>query len=157
MIDRKWIGHHLPPIDVAVERGRLRQFAKAIGEQRPEYIDPTAARVHGWTDLPVPPTLLFGLEMEQPNPWSYLTVVGVALNSVLHAQQSFSYARMAVAGDHLQFAATITDVEAKKGGQLDFLTKETTVSRHAHTADEGVPEFEHIASLRCVVVVRNPS
>ena len=32
MIDRKWIGHELPPSELTLDRTRLRFFAKAIGE-----------------------------------------------------------------------------------------------------------------------------
>ena len=39
MIDKKWIGHELEPAEIALERGRLRFFAKAIGETDPVYTD----------------------------------------------------------------------------------------------------------------------
>jgi len=39
MIDRKWIGHELPPAQLPIERSRLRFFAKAIGETDPVYTD----------------------------------------------------------------------------------------------------------------------
>ena len=48
MIDRAWVGHVFEPLDVDVELGRLRQFAKAIGEARPEYISEAAARARGF-------------------------------------------------------------------------------------------------------------
>jgi hypothetical protein len=37
MIDKKWIGHELPAkkSELTLERGRLRAFAKAIGETDP--------------------------------------------------------------------------------------------------------------------------
>jgi len=45
MVDRKSIGYTFPPHSADVEAGRLRLFAKAAGEARPETIDDGAALV----------------------------------------------------------------------------------------------------------------
>ena len=47
MIDRRYIGHALPPFQVDVEKGRLRFFAKATGQTDPVYLDDAAARDAG--------------------------------------------------------------------------------------------------------------
>ena len=67
MADKSLIGHVTAQGSVEVEKGKLRFFAKAIGETDPVYTDPAAARDAGHRDLPVPPTFLFCLEMEGPN------------------------------------------------------------------------------------------
>src|SRR3546814_13237942 len=59
MIDTKWIGHRFPAIRWEVEKGRLRFFAKAIGETRPEFIDEAAAKAAGHPSLLASPTILF--------------------------------------------------------------------------------------------------
>ena len=64
MIDKKWIGHILPVSEMALDRSRLRFFAKAIGETAPEYTDVQAAQSAGYADLPAPPTFLFGAELD---------------------------------------------------------------------------------------------
>jgi hypothetical protein len=68
MIDPRHIGHTLPPYAVDVEKGRLKFFAKAIGQTDPVYSDEAAAKAAGHPSLPVPPTFLFCLEMDSPNP-----------------------------------------------------------------------------------------
>jgi hypothetical protein len=77
VIDRRFLGHASPPCTLDVERGRLRQFAHAIGETRAVYVDETAARAAGYPDLPVPPTFLFCLEMDRPNPYGWFDEVGI--------------------------------------------------------------------------------
>ncbi|MPY78402.1 MAG: hypothetical protein GEV04_07875, partial [Actinophytocola sp.] len=52
------------PIEADIERGRLRFFAKAIGQKDPIYSDVDAARRAGHPDLPVPPTFFFSMELE---------------------------------------------------------------------------------------------
>ena len=128
-----------------VERGRLRFFAKAIGETDPVYTDETAARAAGHPSLPVPPTFLFCLEMERPEPFAWFPLVGLDLARILHGEQMFTYYAMAYAGDTLHFDSRITDIYSKKGGALEFLVKDTRVINQ-----QGV----HVADLRSVTIQR---
>jgi hypothetical protein len=131
---------------IQVERGALRFFAQATGERRPEYVDIDAAWKAGHRDLPVPPTYYFSLELQGPDPFSYLDALGVDLTRVLHGEQSFEYAGQAWAGDTLTFTPRIVDVASKKGGAMELVTKQTSV-----TDDEG----SLVARLSSVVVVKN--
>jgi acyl dehydratase len=139
------IGTTSSPLTVTVERGRLQLFAKATGQTSPEYVDVAAAQALGHPDLPVPPTFLFGLELEQPNPFAWLTDLGVPLSSVLHGSQSFTYDAPAYAGDQLTVTSTITDVYSKRGGTLELIERRTLVTR------EDLP----VAVLEQTIVVRN--
>ncbi|EGD56498.1 MaoC family dehydratase N-terminal domain-containing protein [Gordonia neofelifaecis] len=146
-IDRTVIGSHTPPQTLLITRSRLRAFAKATGQRDPEYLDVAAANAAGHPDLPVPPTFLFGIELEAPDPFAYLAELGVDLRRVLHGEQSFEYHRMAFAGEELTARSTIVDVYDKKGGLLDFIVRETEVS----DADGA-----RVATLRSSIVVQNP-
>ena len=133
-------------LQVEVERGRLRFFAKVIGESDPVYVDLDAAHAAGHPDLPVPPTFLFSLTLERPRPLGYLEDLGVDLRHVLHGEQSFDYRHLAFAGDCLTLQDRVVDCFSKRGGALDFVVKETGVHK----------EDELIAVLRSVIVVRHP-
>lgn len=139
------VGSTTPPMDVTIERGRLRLFAKATGQTDPVYLDPDEARARGHRDLPVPPTFLFGLELERSDPFGWIADLGVDMNAVLHGTQSFDYGRLAYAGDTLTVSSAITDVYAKKNGALEFIERQTTVRRGDET----------VATLQQVLVVRN--
>lgn len=145
-IDKAAIGAELPMSTMTVDRGRLLFFAKAIGETNPIFVDVKAAQSAGHRDVPVPPTFLFAVEMENPNPFAFLEPLGVDLRFVLHGEQSFVYHETAYPGDELVARPRITDIYSKKGGALDFIVRETAVSRHDGTA---------IADLTSVIVVRN--
>ena len=146
MIDRRHIGHELPPYQVDVEKGRLRFFAKATGQTDPVYTDEVAARDAGHRGLPVPPTFFFCLEMEAPNPAAVRELLGMDYRSLLHGEQGFSYHAMAYAGDTLTFRQRIEDIYDKKNGALEFVVRKTRVSNQ---------QGELVAELRCVTVVRN--
>lgn len=141
------VGSSSDPVTMDVERGRLRMFAKAIGETDPVYTDLDAARAAGHPDLPVPPTFLFGLELERPDPFAYLAALGVDLRRVLHGEQSFTYHSVAHAGESMTATSRIADVYSKKGGALEFLVRETAVTRADGSA---------VADLTSVIVVQNP-
>ena len=146
MIDKRHIGHVLPRYTVDVERGRLRFFAKAIGQTDPVYSDEAAARGAGYPGLPVPPTFLFCLEMDGPDPSAVRELLGIDLGKVLHGEQNFTYHAMAYAGDQLSFEQRIVDIYEKKNGALEFVVRETRVVNQHDVL---------VAELRAVTVVRN--
>jgi acyl dehydratase len=139
------LAYRFEPLVVRVERGRLAFFAKATGQRDPIYSDLAAAEAAGHRDLPVPPSFFFSLELDRPEPFDWLSALGIDLRRVLHGEQSFTHHAMAHAGDVLTLHSRIVDVAVKKGGALELLAKKTTVTRG------GRP----IADALSVLVVRN--
>jgi hypothetical protein len=137
VIDRKYIGRQFDPYTVEVEKGRLRFFAKAIGETNRVYTDDAA---------PIPPTYLFSLENEKPEPFDWLQSMGVHLGNVLHGEQSFTYHAMVHAGEKVTFEPRIADIYEKKNGALEFVVRDTNVRNAAGAL---------VAELRTVIVVRH--
>ncbi|HSV60725.1 MAG TPA: MaoC family dehydratase N-terminal domain-containing protein [Variovorax sp.] len=146
MIDRRHIGHQMAPFTVPVEAGRLRFFARATGQADPVYTDVAAAHDAGHRNLPVPPTFLFCMEMEGPNPAAIRELLGLDYRRLLHGEQQFTYLAPACAGDVLRFTQTIEDIYDKKGGALEFVVRRTRVSNQCNEA---------VAELRSVTVMRN--
>lgn len=145
MVDRSHIGRVIAPHSAEVEAGRLRLFAKATGETRPEYIDDAAARAAGHPALPAPPTFVLCLDLEMPDPFAWLTDLGVGIAQVLHGGERFRYFAPVHAGDRLTFASRISDVLQKKKGGLTFVVKDTEVTNQLGTK---------VAEMRATVVVR---
>ncbi|MDP3761203.1 MAG: MaoC family dehydratase N-terminal domain-containing protein [Ramlibacter sp.] len=146
MIDRKHIGRSFAPSTAEVEKGRLRFFAKAIGESSPLYTDEAAARNAGYASLPAPPSFLFTLEMERPDPFAWLREVGMDLTRILHGEQSFNYHQPVCAGDTLTFESKVEDIYEKKDGALSFVVKAVKVTNQ---------RGQHVADLRSSIVHRN--
>ncbi|MEJ1167050.1 MaoC family dehydratase N-terminal domain-containing protein [Variovorax sp. CCNWLW186] len=146
MIDRSFIGHTLPAFDVRVEAGRLRFFAKATGQTDPLYVDEEAARAAGLPGLLVPPTFLFCLEMDAPDPAAIRNLLGMDYRKLLHGEQQFTYHAPAHAGDTLRFEQRIEDIYDKKGGALEFVVRRTQVHNQRDAC---------VAELRTVTVLRN--
>lgn len=145
MIDHKFIGYRQQPFSAEVEKGRLRLFAKAIGETDPIYSDEAAARAAGHPTLPVPPTFFFCLEMERADPYDWFHELGIPLGQVLHGEQSFTYHRTAYAGETLTFRAELLDIYEKKNGALQFLVQRNFVT---DAREQPVAEFDRTIVIR---------
>ena len=146
MIDNKWIGHRFPKTRWEVEKGRLRFFAKAIGETRPEYLDEEAARAAGYSSVLAPPTIFFSGQLDHGFVPQVLELLGININNMLHGEQGFTYHVPVCAGDVLDFEDRITDISSKKNGALELVTRETRVSNQ---------RGELVAVIRNVLAVVN--
>lgn len=146
MIDRKFIGYQLPPSVLHVDRTRLQFFAKATGDRDPVYVDPAAAKAAGYADIPAPPTFMFAAELDSGANEKLLNDLDVPLTKLLHGEQSFRYFKPVCAGDTVTVQSTVSDIYDKKGGQLEFIVKDSRVTNQA---------AELVAELRTVLVVRN--
>ncbi|MFV3126882.1 MaoC family dehydratase N-terminal domain-containing protein [Niveispirillum sp. KHB5.9] len=146
MIEKSWIGRELTPSVLEIERGRLRSFARAIGETDPVYHDVSAARAAGYADLPVPPTFLFAADLDSGALDAMLADMGIPIARILHGEQGFTHHRPACAGDVLTVTSHIADIYDKKNGALEFVEKRSA-ARNQHG--------ELVAEMRTVIVVRN--
>ncbi|MDU0291156.1 MaoC family dehydratase N-terminal domain-containing protein [Saccharothrix longispora] len=145
MIDLGFIGKRLDPVEVRVPRERVAAFARAIGEDRAVHVDVDSAKAVGCPDLVLPPTMLFGLELEARGE-GLLIEMGLDPLRVLHAEQSFTYHRNAHAGEVLRFEGVVADVYRRMGGRLEFVVQDSVV----HRGDQ------HVADLRQVLVIEEP-
>jgi len=146
MINKEFIGTTFAPHTVTVEAGRLQFFLKAIGETRPAYTRREVNPEAHYDDFPVPPTYLFCLEMERPDPFLHLTAIGVDIARVLHGEMSFDYFLPVSVGDTLTFNASVADIYVKKGGALEFIVIDNRVTNQHN---------EHVADLKSTVIQRN--
>lgn len=145
MIDRTFVGARPAPYTVAVERDRLLRFAEVVGITGSVYTDLAAAHAAGYPDLPVPPALLAGLERQEPG--DFLAEMGVRLTEVRHIEQGFVHHRTVHAGDLLTFAPVITDIYSRRHSELEFIVRDTTVTRGP---------AETVAELHQVIAVQYP-
>lgn len=146
MIDRQTIRNTYIQHSTEVEKGRLRFFAKAIGETNPVCSNEQAAQMAGYSSLPAPPTYSFCLQLDVPHPFGFLEAFGVDMSKVLHGEQSFTYHAPICAGDKITLETRVSDIYEKKGGALEFVVLDTICRNQ-----DGVLVTEQ----QTVLVVRN--
>jgi acyl dehydratase len=145
MVDSSAIGRTFASYTTEVDPERLRLFAQATGETRPEYVDEAVARAAGHRSLPAPPTYTVVLSMDQPAPFSWLHEIGIDIAQVLHGAQAFRYFAPIYAGDRLTFLGRVANVLQKRNGSRAFVVKVTDI-----TNQDGA----HVAEMRTTIVVR---
>lgn len=119
------IGTVLQDFTVEVEKGRLRLFAKAIGETNPIFFDEAAAQAAGYPSIVSPPTFIYCLSEDVPDPNKAMTVLGLDPTKALHATQKIRHLRPVCAGERLRGKTILKDYFEKKGGALKFVISET--------------------------------
>ncbi|MBE7440135.1 MAG: MaoC family dehydratase N-terminal domain-containing protein [Spirochaetales bacterium] len=127
-ISKDLAGKKLPSYSYTVERGKVREFCLAIGEQNPIYTDPVAARAAGFEDTPVPPTfqttfVFWGWGFE--NFWKDLSGLGIDTSRLLHMKEEYTYLRPIYPGTVIKAEGEISDV---KTGKMDMVTFKTVYS-----------------------------
>lgn len=145
MIDKKWIGHELPVSTLALERGRLRAFAKAIGEIDPIYANVEAAHAAGYPDLPAPPTFLLAAELDSGTQMAMIEAMGIPLANLLHGEQGFTHHQPACAGDVVSVRSRVSEIYDKRGGALEFVE---TLSQVRNQHDDLVAQLRSVFLCR---------
>jgi acyl dehydratase len=148
MIDQAHIGRTWPAFETLVEAGRLRTYAKAIGETNPIHFDQAAAKAAGYRDIVAPTTFAFCLGFDEPDQMRYLADLEIPIERMLHGEQRIVHHDIICAGDRLRCTRRVGDIYAKRSGALEFVIFETDVRR----ADTSAA----VAELAAVLVLRNP-
>ncbi|HEX7786809.1 MAG TPA: MaoC family dehydratase N-terminal domain-containing protein, partial [Methylomirabilota bacterium] len=76
-IDTSVKGKEYPPFTVTVERGKIKEFARAIGDLSPFYLDDAVGRASEWGDIIAPPTFAITFRDEHVDTSVVLRDLGV--------------------------------------------------------------------------------
>jgi acyl dehydratase len=146
-IDRRLIGKEYPPFAVTVERGRIKDFARAIGDLNPFYLDDEVGRASPWGDIIAPPTFAISFRDERADSGALLRDLGVDFGRVLHGEQEFELHGQLRPGETYLCRTRIVDIYEKTGrsGPMAFVVRETAVTDRTG---------EIVVTMRHVTVVR---
>jgi len=147
-IKREMIGKPLAPTTFEVERGKIREFASAIGDENPLYHEVAVAQAAGYSDLPIPPTFptTFGFWGKKAKD-APAEDLGFPFARVLHGEEEYTYVAPIYPGDTLTGVRTLLGVEEKQGksGTMEIATLETV-----YTNQDG----QEVLRARTMAVIR---
>ncbi len=116
MVEQSVVGRVAPSFDIVVERGKIREFARATGSTNAEYLDAT---------IPVaPPTFLMTVDHWAGRDSSPLFMLGIDLARLLHGGQEFTFnGSPPAAGTALHCTPRVDKVTTKEGraGTMTFV------------------------------------
>ncbi|MEU0686793.1 MaoC family dehydratase N-terminal domain-containing protein [Streptomyces uncialis] len=118
-LDQSFVGRSYPPTEpYEVGREKIREFAEAVGDPNPAYLDPAAARALGHADVIAPPTFVFAITFKAAEQVVQDPQLGLDYSRVVHGDQKFAYKRPVRAGDRLSVTSTIESVKSLAGNDI---------------------------------------
>ena len=141
------LGKEFPPYAVTVERDKVREFARAIGDLNPFYLDDRVGAASEWGHVIAPPTFATTFRDESADTNALLRELGTDISRVLHGEQEFEIHRQLQPGQTYLCRATVVDIYEKSGksGPMAFVVRETAITDR---------DNELVATMRAVTVVR---
>ena len=119
-------GKEYQEVTFEVERDRVTQFAEAIGEDDPVFLDPEAARAAGFAEQVAPPTFPTVMQIMTSGQVVLDQELGLNYALVVHGEQSYEWRRPIVVGDVLRATPRIADIYAR--GPNEFLIIEAEIT-----------------------------
>ena len=117
MVDKSQVGLTDEPAQIPIERGKIREFARACKSDNPAYVDrPTPV---------APPTFLTNTNFWMSAATSPLAKLGIDLKRLLHGGQEYVFhGPPPAAGTELTFQTRVDKIyekEGKRGGTMTFV------------------------------------
>ena len=149
MFDTSKVGQSFPPFTIEVERCKVHELARAIGDTNSIYHSREEAQTAGYADVPLFPTspTTFGF---WGNTAAVGHLVGLGLNvmRILHGEEEYEYLAPVYPGDVLTGVMTVVEGKSrqgKDGSSMDIVTLEVQ-----YTNQDG----HEVLKARQTVVVR---
>ncbi|HYF24771.1 MAG TPA: MaoC family dehydratase N-terminal domain-containing protein [Baekduia sp.] len=130
------VGKTYPPTTYAVGREKIREYARAVFEHDPRYLDLDAARAAGYRDLVAPPMFCVVYSAPAMVPAILDPDVGIDFARMVHGGQDFRWGPLVVAGDEITTAVTVAAIEERDGKGF-FVFESVSTNQEGHTVCVG--------------------
>jgi hypothetical protein len=121
MVDTSAVGATDDPFRMTVERGKIREFAKATMSENPDYLDAASP--------PIEPTFLTSVSFWTPPGRSVFSKIKIDLRRLLHGGQEYIFhGPPPHAGEELTVQTRVDEIyekEGKRGGTMTFVVTVT--------------------------------
>src|ERR1700757_3748544 len=127
------IGQQLDEFPLPVESSKVREFALALLDADPLYVDADAAAAAGFDGIPAPLTFAAAASHFKED-LALFERLGMDLRRVLHGESSWEYLAPVRVGDQLNARRTLAEISTRpgrRGGEMTLYTFETEfVNQH---------------------------
>ena len=123
MIDPKFIGKKYSPMTYEVGKEKIKEYARAVGDLNPLYVDEEQAKSSQYGRIIAPPLFAAIYARELLQNWALDPELSLNLPMIVHGEQEFEFFKVVKAGDVITTEGRIAEIYEKKG--LDFIALET--------------------------------
>jgi acyl dehydratase len=128
------VGKQWPPVTYEVGVEKIREYARAVGETNPVYLDREAALAAGFRDVVAPPMFCVVYSAPAMGPAILDPEVGIDLAAMVHGGQEFVWGEPVCAGDVITTQSRLGDAYEKGGRGFYVFQSESTNADGALTA-----------------------
>jgi acyl dehydratase len=114
-VNAKAVGKTYQPVVYAVGREKVREYARAVGETNPVYLDVEAARAAGYADVVAPPMFAVVYSAPAVGPLIFDPEIELNFAMMVHGGQEFVWGSPVVAGDEISTRASVKDISERDG------------------------------------------
>jgi acyl dehydratase len=112
-----------------VGREKIREYARAVGETNPVYLDLDAARAAGHSDLVAPPMFAVVYSGPAMGPVLLDPEVGMDFARMVHGGQEFEWGPLVLAGDEITTAPSVEQIYERDGRGFYLFESRSTNQR----------------------------
>lgn len=128
-VNTQAIGKTYAPALYAVGREKIKEYAHAVGETNPVYLDVEAARAAGYSDVVAPPMFAVVYSAPALGPTMFDPELGLNLAMMVHGGQEFEWGPVVVAGDEITTTVSVKDISERDGRGYYVLESASTNQR----------------------------
>ncbi len=125
-LDHAYIGREYPPILYEMGREKIREYAHAVGDLNPLYLDDEAGRAGPFGDIIAPPAMASQFTLLPTDQLLNDPILGIDYQMLVHAEQDYQFFAAVRPGDMLAVKGRIKDIYERRS--LQFLIWETEVT-----------------------------
>ena len=135
-VDIQTKGKTYPPYEYEVGREKIREYARAVGEENPVYFEREDARAAGFRDVAAPPMFAVVYAMGSVGPAIFDPEVGINFAMMVHGGQEFVWGEPVCSGDTISTVTTVQDI-FEKGGRGFYVFESVSTNQAGQEVARG--------------------
>ncbi|MGI8945218.1 MAG: MaoC family dehydratase N-terminal domain-containing protein [Thermoleophilaceae bacterium] len=108
-------GKTYPACTYEIGREKIREYARAVGEDNPVYLERDAARAAGFRDVAAPPMFAVVYSSEALMAGLFDPEVGIDFARLVHGGQEFAWGEPVCSGDTIGTTLALEDIYERAG------------------------------------------
>lgn len=122
-IDTKFIGREYKPVTYVVGQEKIKEYALAVGDLNPLYIDPEFAKKSKYSTVVAPPMFVVVFAKESMFNLFLDSELNLNISRLVHGEQEFNFHKVVKANDSIKTISKIKNIYQKNNN--DFIQLET--------------------------------
>lgn len=122
-INTKFIGREYKPVTYVVGQEKIKEYALAVGDLNPLYIDPESAKKSKYGTVVAPPMFVVVFAKESMFNLFLDSELNLNISRLVHGEQEFNFHEVVKANDSIKTISKIKNIYQKNNN--DFIQLET--------------------------------